>query len=387
MGVITQTRGTVLGSTTPPKVVPGTASVVGTVQAAAHADHQHGQDGSSASGGYPSTGGVVTAGSTGTIAAFAPADNGYFVSSRSLATTGALPAQPAGMDQQGPYVYVALEGAGTNLQIVDIRTPTAPVLRGTLGGLGGGNGIRVIGAYAYITTGTNLRVVNVSDPTAPTLTGTLALSGATGIAVTGTTAFVTRGTSIEIVDVSTPTAPASLGSIALASARAVNLSADGATLFVNGSATAGGRDTIYIYDVSTPAAPVLRGSLVDAVHFVTRNTLVSQNDTLWVGSASYLTAVDITDPTAPAVVGAVAAGPSGGADGALGFAIQGNYAYGSAAAGAFTSFGIYDLSDRTNPSVVRTVALGANTVSAAVVAGDVATIAYQGVTPAVQSFG
>src|SRR5262249_24563955 len=72
----------------------------------------------------------------------------------------------------GNLAVAAMGGSG--LWVVDVSTPTAPVLRGSLalGGVAWGLALNSTGTYAYAATGTaGLKIVSLANPAAPTLVG------------------------------------------------------------------------------------------------------------------------------------------------------------------------------------------------------------------------
>ncbi|MFA5032219.1 MAG: hypothetical protein WC614_04285 [bacterium] len=73
----------------------------------------------------------------------------------------------------GHYLYTVTE---RELMIYDINSPQSPQLVGTLETPGKAQAVRVVGTYAYILDeGTGLLVVNVATPTNPVITDTLSL--------------------------------------------------------------------------------------------------------------------------------------------------------------------------------------------------------------------
>ncbi len=121
----------------------------------------------------------------------------------------------------GNYAYVTAENDNA-LTVVDISTPTAPTIVGSVSSirLGFATGVFVIGNYAYVTSDIfeMLTVVDISTPTAPTIVGHVSstqLDGANDVFVVGNYAYVAASISdaLTVVDISTPTAPTIVGSV------------------------------------------------------------------------------------------------------------------------------------------------------------------------------
>jgi hypothetical protein len=152
---------------------------------------------------------------------------------------------------EGNYVYVA---ATEGLHILDVSDPTAPVNQGFLDTPGSAWGVAASGGYAYVADGeSGLRVVDVSNPAAPQEVGSLDTPDfAHRVVLVGTLAYVAdREGGVRIIDVSNPQAPTQ---ISRNPGYAVSLIVEGNYAYV-----AMGTQGFRIVDVSNPAAPASVG--------------------------------------------------------------------------------------------------------------------------------
>ncbi len=110
---------------------------------------------------------------------------------------------------EGTYAY--LLGSST-LHVVDVSTPTDPIVVGELTDLGPVADLVVSGSLAYVV-GNGLDIIDVGDPTTPTLLGHLESGSGRSVAVQGDVAFLANGfqSGFETVDVSDPTTPTLVG--------------------------------------------------------------------------------------------------------------------------------------------------------------------------------
>jgi hypothetical protein len=104
----------------------------------------------------------------------------------------AASASPAGL--------VCVAGGGV-LQVFDVSTPAAPVLKGTLQMSGRGQRVALLDATAYVADGpVGLQVVDVSAPSKPTIVGTYKTRGpARDVAASGSLVLVAAGDEVLIL--------------------------------------------------------------------------------------------------------------------------------------------------------------------------------------------
>jgi peroxiredoxin len=161
-----------------------------------------------------------------------------------------------GLDAEGGYVYVALHAGGIGVFERDPATNTlSRVATSTL--VPNAYDVEVVGGLAYALDDTEgLFILDVSDLNDITLMGQLSVGGsARDIRVSGDIAWLAAGSAgLVAVDVSDPTAP-SLTSYTPTPGTAVRLGQDGDRV-----AVAAWNDT-RVYDVSDPSAPAMLGAV------------------------------------------------------------------------------------------------------------------------------
>jgi hypothetical protein len=112
----------------------------------------------------------------------------------------------------GRYAYVA---AGSSVQVVDVLTPSNPVVVGSLAT--SASSVALAGSRLYGVDGMQLKVMDVTTPTSPTLTSATNGYGAQAVAASGTTVYLATpgmghgdaGEGIRSIDASNPSAPSS----------------------------------------------------------------------------------------------------------------------------------------------------------------------------------
>ncbi len=290
------------------------------------------------------------------------------LTSHALVTVGGLDAAvTSDVEVVDGLAYVASAGSPPGLRVIDVSDPPAPVEVGflelSLGGLGGEPLLAVVGGLAIVADRfSGLHVVDVSNPTSPAEVGSLDFGGlpvqamaASGGRVYLGAGFVDpRGGGFElalwVIDVSNPQAPAALGSLPLddlvadidvmgdlvyvatsaglfvSFLRVIDASNPVAPVEIAAVQTAGGRGVavagglayvsgftlgsnlpgfgFQVFDVSNPRSPIEIGSV---------GCCGSGGDVEVAGSLAYvalgrggLHAIDVSDPAAPSILGAVA---------------------------------------------------------------------------------
>jgi hypothetical protein len=155
------------------------------------------------------------------------------------------------------YVCIAANAAG--LQIVDVTTPTSPVLVSNVAINGTASGVAISGTLAYVSAYEGrLMIVDLSAPTAPIKRSELVMTqGASDVAVrtsvAGVFCYMPSGTDLLVVQADLPTAPTFLRSISgptadlFDSKRTIAISGAGAYVSLNGG--------ISVFDLSSSAFP------------------------------------------------------------------------------------------------------------------------------------
>jgi len=265
---------------------------------------------------------------------------------------GSVPERHNAMAIAGDYAYaVGLDQSLDGLfRVIDIADPTAPTVVSTLGGdTYGKEDIVVAGDYAYVASGYDgLQIIDISDPITPTLTGSYITAGAAeGIAVAGDYVYVVEygGDDLDIFDVTNPAAPTRVG-VYNTTGQAYGIALEGNLAYV-----AFGSSSMKVIDVSNPAAPVEIGSGASSAHHV-----AIAGDWAYIGRSSSsiweFRAIDISDPTTPAIVSSLDLAAL------TGIAAAGDNVY------TVSNNGIYfriDVSDPANPALVDSIVTGFNT--------------------------
>ena len=163
----------------------------------------------------------------------------------------------------------------SSLELVDVSTPTQPVLLGRLAGLPGG-GIAVRDRVVYITGPEELAVIDVAVPSSPEVVSTLPIEARpAALAVTGEH-LLAASSVLEIFRIAEPLAPEKVGELF---PRAFFLG--GGPLVIEGDIAYLGRNAV---DIADPSAPELIGSVLGRIQGVRDQVLLGER--LYVGTGS-----------------------------------------------------------------------------------------------------
>ncbi len=209
------------------------------------------------------------------------------------------------LDISNGFAYVAAGGKG--LQIVDVSSPTHPVLVGAHTTNGNANDIRVSGNLAFIADGAaGLAIIDVSSAIRPNLKAALSLPGeAWDLVVQESIVFLAGGEAgLLVVDASNPETPVLIGTLALPGiARGVDVSG-------NLAVVAAGSEGVYVVDISNPNNPILlgfthtRGSTSVAGDVTLRGNLAFIADaSIFPSVLGGVVTIDFQDPSNPKVIG------------------------------------------------------------------------------------
>lgn len=268
----------------------------------------------------------------------------------------------------GHYAYTTAYWPG-ELTVVDISNPAGPQVVGHTApttSLENGSNITIVGTRAFVVSknrnasstsnddgsGNSLTVVDISSPTAPTVLGSVhdanKLFGAYGIAVSGNYAYVayqgllgapqpqapdTSAGGFSVIDLTNLAAgvvanidngPVTGGTNYFRHATSVAISGHYAyvTAFNNASVT--------VVDIANPLAPAVVTSLHDPTDLPAPVDLAVSGNHLFVVNQTFshqITVIDISNPSAPVVV---SSRTSGHLNGAYRIRIRGSFAYVSA---------------------------------------------------------
>jgi hypothetical protein len=185
------------------------------------------------------------------------------------------------------------------LSLVNVGTPTLPVLSGSLLLTARGRAVAVVGSVAYVAAGpAGLIVVNAAAPSAPAEIAVFDTPGdASCVAVEGTEAYVADGfAGLQVLNVSTPGAPSTLA-VYDDSARVSDVVVSNGLAYL-----AAGESGLQIYDVTNAATPVLLGESQGEGN--ARSVAVS-GPMAYVADGQFgLKIVNAAHPASPAQVGA-----------------------------------------------------------------------------------
>lgn len=259
-----------------------------------------------------------------------------------ILTTGDIAEVPAGVRVRGNLAYLTAGSAdGGRLIILDVQDPAAPVRLTSYPVYG--DDVVLDGNLAYCVSST-FSVVDVSDPTAPvTLGSTQEPIYVTGAALSDETVIASWYNGLATFDVSDPTHPTLVGKYTTLQ-QWLGVALQGARAFVPARDLAGGG--LQVIDVSTPSQvqpissfdltglPVTGGQSSDYV------VLTRPHD---------MAVLDVSDPTAPALLSAVAS-----RDIAVAVKERDGIAY---LADGWGGLRLFDLADPANPVPLGEIAL------------------------------
>ncbi len=211
----------------------------------------------------------------------------------------------------GSYAYfVRNSSTGPNFFIVNIATPTAPTVVGTLTLAGTPTNITVNGNYAYVSnssTTTELQIVNVTTPSAPTLSGTYNAAGTAGggrsVYVVGTLAYLARAANsgtdeFVIVNVATPSSPTRVAGYGLN----VNMN----DVYVNGTTAyvATASDTQELLVINLANSPTLAlGTALNLTGTTDATSIAGSGSTITISQGTALYTVNATSALVPTLSG------------------------------------------------------------------------------------
>jgi hypothetical protein len=233
----------------------------------------------------------------------------------------------------GNYAYAV----GDRLEIIDISNPSQPVVKGSYK-ISGGQGVQIVGNYAYVAGGSGLKIIDISNPLTPTLKGNYYTFDAEGVQVIGNYAYIAASVSgLKIIDISNPLTPTLKG----------NYDTSGITYDVqvigNYAYVANSYSGLQIIDISNPLTPTLKGNYDTSgnaygVQVVGNYAYVADGD-------SGLQIIDISNPLTPTLKGNYDASVYGYAQGVQ---VVGNYAY---VVDSYSGLEIIDISNPLTPTL------------------------------------
>jgi hypothetical protein len=231
------------------------------------------------------------------------------------------------------------DGTGNSLTILDVGTnPAQPLIVGSVHdavNLFGAYGIAVSGQYAYVAAqgcltsqpcpnpkvGDSFVVVDVSNPSAPTIVATLknsslpapwtgsgALKHVTSVAISGNYAYVTASYSnrLTVIDISNPLSPVIVSSIQDSSRLDFDVDVAVANGYAYVADQGSGTGRLAVVDVHDPAHPQIVGLVNNTKTLLNGAYRVKLHGNFAYVSgsnANAISAVDISNPTAPLFAG------------------------------------------------------------------------------------
>lgn len=184
---------------------------------------------------------------------------------------------------------VLLASAKANVQIVDVRDPSHPVLKSEIPDTSGAFQLALRDHWLFLTTGQSLKVVDLAVSPVPKVVATLPTPDtATFLAVQGDLALVVLSErTLFVVDVSTPETPRLLNTLVLPRVGSLGpVSLSGNFAFVTqqsaGTGTSQVPPLLTVLDLSEPQQPAIVGRTTLGANAI---RLASQGDLVWVADA------------------------------------------------------------------------------------------------------
>lgn len=243
-----------------------------------------------------------------------------------------LGAHKAFLELKGKYAYT-LSYYADKIYVTDISNAAAPVTVGTLTdvSLDGVYNVFIRGKYLYTASSlaNSFGVIDISNPASPVIAGSLTdatnLASIGSITVRGKYAYYASGgthDAVGVIDISNAAAPTFVSYVRPFDEPVLG-NIRGKYIYV----TTHPLDALKCFDISNPAAVTevgsVTGTALDGAHHIQTVNKYAYVANLGSATTPYLTAVDISNPTAPSVVG-----NSPNAGFAISFLrVQGKYAY------------------------------------------------------------
>jgi len=241
-----------------------------------------------------------------------------------------------GVSVVGNYAYMTYD---YGLIIIDVSNKTRPIHVGTAATTYGSR-VTVVGNYAYVTDSVyGLNIINVTNKASPSLVGSIETMTASDVDVVGNYAYVTAGClGLKIIDISNKANPILVGRAAITG------NAGGVTVVGNYTYVADRNVGLKIIDVTNKARPFAVGSV--AMQYAEDVAVVGNY--AYVADYSRLRIIDVSNKANPTVVG------SATTTGAQGITVVGNYAY---VADWTDGLKIFDVSNKANPILFGSAAM------------------------------
>lgn len=238
----------------------------------------------------------------------------HFVKMLSVSTIG------ASMAIKGNYAYVAMT-SNAGIHVIDFTDKNNPAIVYSFTDVANLQYITEIiarGNYLYVLATNKLTIVDITTPTAPVVVGSYTnattLAGGNSLDYSNDYVVVASMTydGISIIDVSNKAAPTQVGS--LTDVTKMDMAAD---VKINGNYAYVGSfalDSIAVVDITNKAAPVITTSLTSSTYFDNLRTMEIKDNLLFVGAQPTgtnptLSTVDISLPASPVILSGNNPGP------------------------------------------------------------------------------
>ena len=308
---------------------------------------------------------VVVVGNT----AYAAGNDGLFIINIADPTHPALAgiaASPFGtwydaVTVAGQTAYLAAAGGTeSGLYLVDVTNPAAPSDLGHYFTSDIGNGVAVVGHYAYLADESGLRVIDVLTPGAPSLAGSYPMSDTRSVAVSGTYAYVGDLPGVfTILNIGNPASISPVGSVNPGGGTIPDITLVGNTAYL----AAGGQ--LSIVNVATHSNPVVVGHINSRNNHFASAVTVAGSYAYLAESSGGLSIINVSVPATPSEVGFQASMGD-----AFDVAVASGYAY---VPGDWTDgLHIVNVSTAAAPSEVGAFSTGSNSILGVAVAGNTA---------------
>ena len=256
----------------------------------------------------------------------------------------------------GTILYAAM-GTDHALKIVDVSTPSNPQIIATVPVTGTAFDVTVLGSFAYVADVTTVTVVNVSSPSTPSVVGTLSTTNASAVSTGTGRLFVLDGNTMPVYSLASPGSPTLAGTLANTHA-SVAVAGNGTTAYLaSSSSTPTGDGGLYIVDDSTIGSPALvTGGHVSVTTSAGGVGVGSSGVALLAFGTAGAGKVNISTPTAPAITGTLSGSSTAVA------AVSGTQGYRTTVVAlnpAHVDLKVLDVSGSA-PVIVGTVTLGSD---------------------------
>jgi hypothetical protein len=207
-----------------------------------------------------------------------------------LLATMDLPVAHGDMASDGNFAYLAAGELG--LWIIDIRTPSAPRLVGSIDTPDRALGVAMANGVAYVADQRSLQIIDVSNPAEPEHLGSI--TGPAGSVTLAGSYAVVAGGPVSVIDISNPAAPALAGTYEIPGSRISQVAMDGNRIHLLGS-------DLVIADLTNPLTPRITGRL--PLFENSEYSIATYHNRALLGSRNGILVVDTSNPRSARPIG------------------------------------------------------------------------------------